>query len=963
MQMKRVLSILILMLLMTTMLFAIESEDLQYIVKLYANGEYRIARLEIDKFLKNYPDSRFIPDVTYLKADILLRNEEYAAAQQLFQTLYEANSKPAFRAEVILGLAQSCFFQKEYKTAKDLFQRFNSQFPNHELNWRAYYFQGRIAYIQDAYRDSSELFENALRYKDDAQIYPALIRSLLKTGKVKEAEEKLMIIHNMRGADSWWEQSAVFYMQYLVDAGNYSRAIEYGNNLIAPQSQYYADYAQLMATACFETGDYARALEYLQSIKDPDETAQYYLAMAMFNLGNIADAKPVFVWLSTDAKQKDIRANSLFYLAKIEGETSLVASIRMLESFINDYPDNRFISAARYQLGLNYFKRDEYEQANRFLKQSVTNELDKLSREKARFMVAETDFLLNRADDALTGFSDYLKSYPQGKFRDEALFKSGLIRFQKREFRTAKADFERLLADYPESGKAGMANFYLGEIALNLAQGDQALSYYNAASQSDADQALVYERIARIYFKDKRYDEALASLNKMPDEAGFAFSKSLLAGDIHFAKKSYTNALEQYKIANQVAEGEAEKEQARSRMAWTYYQLRDYDNATSLYNDLSASSADRSKFLLLAAKAAFSADDFLSAADYYKQYLQGGATGDEKFKATLGIADSYYNLGDYKQAIQYYKQLIYANVPQAWFKSALDGLKWCARQSDEIDFVREIDSMLQREGGDSFKGKLLEAKANALTEEGRYAEAIQTCETIINQYFGYIGIPDVRLLLARCYSETGRYADAEKVFSTISSSGGKSEKLLYDWAQLKEKQNDNIAAIIKLTEASQISHDPKIWLDLLRLQKTENHPAFIRSYDEFMGFSKGLNREKAELIWVQYQIGNESTGMIEPVIENLIKSEHKEIRAAAQYWKGYVLYNKGQYEEAISELLRVRFLYPEIEDVKIEAEYLACFAYIELREENKAKERYEMIKEYLTPAQRAKLAQKLGVAE
>ena len=815
----------------------------------------------------------------------------------------------------------------------------------------------------DAYRESYELFENALKFKDDPQIYPPLIRSLLKSGKVEIAGQKLSIIQNKPGAETWWEQSSIFYMQFLIDQGSYAYALEHCYGLIKPESQYYPDYAQLMATACFETGDFQKALALLESIENPDDASMYYMALAYFNTGKTSDAKPVFDLLSEESEQKDIRANSLFYLAKIEGEKSLIASNRMLESFIAEYPDNKFVSAARYQLGVNAYREEDYPKANQMLKKAMTDDLDAMSREKARFMIAETDFLLNRLDDALAGFSDYLKTYPSGRFRDEAIFKSGLIRFQKREFRMAKIDFEKLLNDYPDSGKSGMANFYLGEIALNLSKGDQALSYYLTASKGDADQATVFERIARIYFNEKRYNEALASLQNIPQQDAPDFTKALLSGDIHFAQKSYSKALDAYKTANQAASDETEKEQARSRMAWTYYQLRDYDKATSLYNDLSASSADRSKFLLLAARAAFSADDFVSAADYYQQYLENAPDGEDKYKATLGIADSYYNLGNYQRALPYYRRLIYPSVPQTWFKSALDGLKWCARQSDEIDFVREIDTLSNREGGISFKGRLLQAKAEALAAEGRYAEAIQTCETILDRHFGYTGSREVRLLLAKCYTETGRYADAEKVFSELNELGEKSESLLYDWAQLKQKQNDNIAAIMKLTEASKISHEARIWLELLRLQQSENHPAFNRTYDNFMTFTTGLNKEKAELVWIRYQIENDNPGMIEPVIENLLKSQHKEIRASAQYWKGFILFNKDQYEEAISELLRVRYLYPEIEDVKIQAEYLACFAYIELREDAKAKERFEIIKEYLTPVQRRELAEKLGVAE
>ncbi len=957
---KQWIFLLLLLLLAACMLFANESEDLQFVVKLYANGEYRIAKLEIDKFLAAYPESRFVNDVSYLKADILLRDKRYDASREIFQKLYNGNVKSSIRAEVILGLAQCCYFMEDYTRAKELFQQFTSQFPQHEQNWLSFYYQGRIAYLKKTYRESSDLLASALRFKDDPKIYPALIQSMLKSGKAAEAEEMLTILENMPGAQSYIEQARIFYLQNMIDEGQYKAVLTYNKEAISPDSQYYDAYAKIIATAFFETGDYRQAMEMLQTIEKLDDSAEYYLALAYMNLEQIDKARPLFEKLAKDSSQSNIKANSQFYLAKIQGQSSLDTANQTLESFIASHPESSFISAARFQLGMNCFEQKSYLKANENFKKALSELLDNNSREKARFMIAETNFLLNKPDDALTAFTNYLTSYPNGKFRDEALFKAGLIRFQKRDFRQAKTDFERLLADESDSGKNGMANFYLGEIALNMAQDDQALLYFQKSLSTGDDIPLVHERIARIYFHKKDYDQALASLRNIQSGSGIEFSKALLTGDIYFAMKSYRDAQIQYQNATDSASDETEREQARSRLAWTYYQLRDYSKATSLYNDLSASSADRSKFLLMAANAAFSADDFVSAADYFKQYLQGSPSGEDKYKAILGIADSYYNLGDYKNASSYYSQLIYPYVPKAWFDNALDGIKWCGNRSDQIDFVREIDNLLNRDGGDSFKGKLLEAKANSLTEEGRYAEAILTCETIINDHFGYTNLNGVRLLLAKCYTETGKYRDAEKVYTAISTSSGKNEELLYSWAQLKQKENDNIAAIVKLTEASKISHDARIWLDLLRLQQTEKHPAFMRTYDDFMQFTTGLNREKAELLWIQYQIGSESSEMIEPVIENLLKSQHKEIRASAQYWKGYVLYNKKQYEEAISELLRVRYLYPEIEDVKIQAEYLACFAYVDIREEAKARERYEMIKEFLTPQQRQELAKKLG---
>jgi hypothetical protein len=55
----------------------------------------------------------------------------------------------------------------------------------------------------------------------------------------------------------------------------------------------------------------------------------------------------------------------------------------------------------------------------------------------------------------------------------------------------------------------------------------------------------------------------------------------------------------------------------------------------------------------------------------------------------------------------------------------------------------------------------------------------------------------------------------------------------------------------------------------------------------------------------------------------------------------------------------VRYLYPEINDVRIEAEYLACLSYLATQRNLEAKQLYEAISNELSAARKAELAAKL----
>ncbi|MDY6915913.1 MAG: hypothetical protein SVM86_06330, partial [Candidatus Cloacimonadota bacterium] len=117
-------------------------------------------------------------------------------------------------------------------------------------------------------------------------------------------------------------------------------------------------------------------------------------------------------------------------------------------------------------------------------------------------------------------------------------------------------------------------------------------------------------------------------------------------------------------------------------------------------------------------------------------------------------------------------------------------------------------------------------------------------------------------------------------------------------------------------------------------------------------------KQKAKIIRARWEISQDKP--LKTNLEELIKSENKEVRAHAQYLKGFSLYKQKKYQDAVPELLRVRYLFPEMKQVRIDAEILACRAYIELGNMKDARQTYEMIENDLDSTTKEELIKALN---
>jgi TolA-binding protein len=244
----------------------------------------------------------------------------------------------------------------------------------------------------------------------------------------------------------------------------------------------------------------------------------------------------------------------------------------------------------------------------------------------------EADALLNLGENiaAAAEFEYLVNHFRYSNFRDESLYKLGLIYFGFAEYEKSRERFKTLLEEYPSNDLHGNSLYWIGESYSKENKLDDAITYLkdaiaNKQNNKFVDYAIfklasIYEetgdyknavkyydnllsyyndsplagtahiRIGVCYFKLKEYDSSVLELNnpvlkELPDSV-YSESLYLLANsnyrlkDYADAQKAYMEIIDRYPDAAQIR-------YTKYGLAWTYFQQKKYNEAYKVFNNLS----------------------------------------------------------------------------------------------------------------------------------------------------------------------------------------------------------------------------------------------------------------------------------------------------------------------------------------------------------------------------------------
>jgi len=931
--------IITLMLIFTVVLIADQTDDLQFAVGLYRDKNFELAKVELQKFLTTYPQSEVKADIKFLLGNIHLAEEDYINAEKYFSDLYATSSHPSIRAEVSLGLAQCKYYLDNFNDARAIFQQFVSDYSENRFLWKAYYYLGMMDYIENNFDNSLLNLEKALSLESRTIILSAILELKISQNKSADIDNISNEIIMRPDSENKFRALLLFH-KYNLSHNRLDKIFSIGIDAIPSTSQYYSKYNLVLGTAYYQARRFDEALNRLKIIDS--EKAQYYSALCYYELNDEKKAKSILARL-VKSVDDNISSNSTFYLAKIEDD------VELLNKFINNNPNHKFVPVAYYQLGYNSFMKADYISSltyftnTRNTGNAVGNEAYESIKERTFYLIAESNFLINKKIDAQNAFELYLSVFPDGEFIDEANFKLGLINFQRDEYDTALVYFNKVMEQFPNSEKMGMSNYYIGEIYFKNGNYSKALEYFQDALGGICDEGFTWERIGHIYYNQQDYKSALESLEKIPSDTKYLFDRFILKGNIEFAQRDYNKALEAYSFASDHAENSPQKEAVLSRKAWTMYQLKRYEEASRLYSRLSGTATSPEKYIIKAATSAFSAENYLSAIDYFKQYTQNFQSASDYYSAILGIADSYYNLGDFNKAVDNYSILIQPDIDEKILNNSINGLRWASEQSETIEFTEKVDELLQNCSDKKIRIELLDRKIYYLYKKENWQEAVNTSKELQILAPDHKNILEIMLMKALCYEKLGEFKNSIATYEDLYSKKH-DPGVLRHWAKLLAQMDDYSAAIDKLRKASMLTRREDIWLELLEIELEQSNEFFENDFNKFMEFATGEEREFAELLEIEWKINLNLLTDLDSKINELNKSKYKSVKARSQFLKGLLLITNGDNEAAIPELLRMRYLYPEYEKIRNRAEAFACISYIKLNNLDEARKLFEVIK-------------------
>ena len=769
--------------------------------------------------------------ISFHLAEYYFRQKDYNAAVKLYDHADIDNLNNQDIADLKFHEGYCYFTLKQFDNALPLFNAIR-QLPKDPNYIDANYYYGFICFYQKKYNDALDAFKIVEDNPTYTKVVPYYIANIYlvqgqKDKAITYAEARL------KNGNQYYDAE----LRELVGHGYYekqdfAKALPYLESYVSKSKQVTRGDLYELSYCYYQTKDWNKAISGFKQLGGKDDSlaqnSMYMLGDAYLRTGQKANARNAFLFCSMNSsnpKQKEI---SRFNYAKLSYELGYQdVALTELQGFLRQYPNSDYSREGRELLlgvlaGTSNYKdalalldsvdhpsdnvrrlipRVLYGRATELVNDGLltnANELlDKALKDPnngsvlpyIQFWKAEIAYRLNRIDDAIPYFLEYLKSGAvNGEVNPtDARYNLGYCFLKKENYRQAQGFFE--------------------QVGRNPKIGSSPL-------EQDA-----YVRDADCYYMNRDYKTALSMYNKVIDfswpESDYAtFQKAMIAG--------VNNGKQKIDLLNSISRrfpASSLSADVNMEVAGTYLAGEQYREALPyLKNVLRASGADALK---------------------PRAYLQSGI--------------AWYNLNNNKEALNQYDSLLkqYPNSPEA--QDALDNAKTIyveeGRSGDYVNFAKGMGVEISATQEDQLAYEEAEVQFN----NGNFAGAVQRFEAYLAKFpdgkyaleanyykseiyfsqkdwakavIGYAAVADRApnkfgekslLQAARLYFFNLKdYANAEKYFARLKDFAGSQENkleamrgLLRSQFQL-QKWPDAVANAKDLLNEKSISTDDKV---------------------------------------------------------------------------------------------------------------------------------------------------------
>jgi TolA-binding protein len=719
---------------------AVEYEDVKYYYLVCALKQNDKLAVEAARdFIDLENNAPRVGMVSFHLAEYYFRQKDYPAAVRLYEHADIDNLSNREIADLKFHQGYGYFTQQQFDKALPLFNAIR-QLPRDPNYTDANYYYGFICFYQRKYEDALAAF----KVVEDNPVYEKVVPYYIANIYLVQGQKDKAIDYSetrLKKGNQYYDAE----MRQLVGHGYYekqefAKALPYLEQYVGQSKKVNREDLYELSYCYYQLKNWNKAIDGFKQLGGKEDSmaqnSMYLLGDAYLKTGQKANARSAFLFCASNSSNPQQKEISQFNYSKLSFELGYQdIALTELQNFLQLYPNSTYDREARELLvgvlaNTNNYKdaltlidsldhpsenarrlypRILYGRATEMVNDGMllkANELlDKALKDPyngsvlpyINFWKGEIDYRLNKIDDAIRYYLEYLKS---GDTNGEvnavnARYNLGYCFLKKENFRQAQGFFEQVTRTPSINSSALEMDAYIRDADCYYMNRDfrTALGMYNKVldlSWPSSDYATFQKAMIAGVNNGKDKISLLNSINRKFPSSSLAPDANMEIAGTYLAQEQYREALPYLKNVQHAPGAEALKPRAYLQSGIAWYNLNNNKEALNQYDSLlvqfpnspeAQDALDNAKTIYveegrtgeyvnfaksMGVEVSASQEDQLAYEEAEVQFNNGNFAGaSQKFEAYL----SKFPDGKYLLEANYYKSEIYFSQKD-WAKAA-----------------------------------------------------------------------------------------------------------------------------------------------------------------------------------------------------------------------------------------------------------------------------------------------------
>jgi tetratricopeptide (TPR) repeat protein len=674
--------------------------------------------------------------------------------------------------------AMSLYSSKDYVASQMIFKKIKNTFDQaSELRARSYYYEAFCA-IRLKQNNADELM-NAFFEK-----FPT---STKRNTAFLEVGDYYFNNNNYAYALKWFskvketnltgynQEEFTFKKGYAMFAvGSFANSKKYFSKLLnsekyGAQAKYYVGYM------AYQDDDYVEADKYLNQVagnKGYDDEIPYYMANIKFKTGKFQEA--------IDAAQPLLQESNgiqLSELNKIIGESYF--NLNEFDSaipYLLEYKGKKgkFNNTDYYLLGYAYYQQKNYDDALIWFTKIIDG--NNAVSQNAYYHMAECYLKKDRKQEALNAFRNAKQMDFNPEIKQDAWLNYAKLSYEiGNPYKSTAEVIQEYIAAYPEGIDQSEIKDYLISAYLGVGDFQGALDYLK---NNDSENIEAYSKVAYLYgvqlFNNEEFEKAIINFDLSIDantNSSYQAKSLFWKGESQYRLKKYEDALKSFETFKLFTDSldVTEKNLLLYHMGYTYFQLKDYNQAGGHFNEFILAS-DNAQLILDSnvrlGDCFFALSNYYKAIPAYEQVIEANDTDVDY--AQLQIAFCYGYMGETDKKIAALLNFTEVNLKSTLRDDAFYELGNSYLKQNQVDkAMAAYDEVVVNYSMSSLVSKSLLKQGLVYFNGDQSDKALEKYKTVVNNYPATDEATEAVNNAKQIYVQQGRVDEYEKFIRNV----------------------------------------------------------------------------------------------------------------------------------------------------------------------------------------------------